>query len=755
VTAFVAGLDFVSNLSAPHVLHLKRLGDHLRPRLSLLANDLYKHLQSQSDNWKLLENEAQTSALRSMQEKWLVALFAGPYDEAFWDRQRYIGERHVVLAISLAQIGSTFTYLRTRLVEETIRAAKSEQVAPELWIGALLQLLDACQYVMNSAYERRRLHDAILALRQLTRVYDLESFFHEAARLAITVAQADGAGLLLREDGHLKYRFFHGLPEPYQAFAHWAFPDHAGTSGAAVQRGAPVYVPDYPQSVFAMPEFIDAGLQASLALPIPGPEGIQGALAVSWFQSKPMARVPEDRWDHLRLITDMLGANLYREALEQRAEGLATRDTLTGLPNRRVVKERIESAMARAERHHYLFALLFLDLDGFKPINDRLGHTEGDATLRQVADDLRRVVRGEDSVLRYAGDEFLILVEDIAHISEVETIAQRIVENVRREVRKGDLSLPLSASLGVSLYPFDDGSPEEMVHHADLAMYAAKQAGGNQWQFFDQETGQALAQRQGLVQELRGAMEKEEFVLHWQPIVMLPQRHISGAEALLRWQHPTRGLLGPGEFLEVLEILPMMQSVGRWIIDAAFAQAAQWHSQEHRIDVHINLAAIQLEDPGFLDFLKDRLDCYTAIRSDHIWLEIVERIALRDVPATASMIKACRALGVHFTLDDFGTGAAALQYLVELECSGIKLDKSMVDPMRDSPKHHNMVRAMVDMAKTLSIHVVAEGVEDHHTAELLDALGVQYAQGYLFAKAMDALEMTRLLDAPPPFSVRH
>ncbi len=745
MTTPVGDLGFVSNLSELHVLHLKQLGDHLRPHLSLLADDLYRYLQSQSDNRKLLENKTVASALRSMQEKWLVDLFAGPYDEAFWDRQRYIGERHVALAVTLAQIGSTFTYLRTRLVEETIRAAKTEQTAPEPWISALLQLLDACQYAMNSAYERKRLHDAILALRQLTRVYDLESFFHEAARLAITVAQADGAGLLLRKDGHLKYRFFHGLPEPYQAFAHWSFPDHAGTSGAAVQQGAPVYVPDYPQSAYAMPEFVDAGLQGSLALPIPGPEDTQGVLAVSWFQRKPMARVPEDRWDHLRLITDMLGANLYREALEQRMEGLATRDMLTGLPNRRVVKERIESAMARAERHHYLFALLFLDLDGFKPINDRLGHTEGDAILRQVADDLRRVVRGQDSVLRYAGDEFLILAEDIAHISEVETIAQRIVENVRRDVRKGDLVLPLSASLGVSLYPFDDGSAEEMVHHADLAMYAAKQAGGNQWQFFDQETGQALAQRQGLAQQLRGALEKEEFTLHWQPIVTLPQRHISGAEALLRWQHPTQGLLGPGEFLEVLETLPMMQPVGRWIIETAFAQAAQWHGQGHCMDVHINLAAIQLEDPEFLDFLKDRLDRYSAIRRDHIWLEIVERIALRDIPATASMVKACRALGVHFTLDDFGTGAAALQYLMELECSGIKLDKSMVDPIRHSPKHHNMVRAMVDMAKTLSIHVVAEGVEDNHTAEILDALGVQHAQGYLFAKPMEAAEMTRML----------
>lgn len=680
-----------------------------------------------------------------MQNEWLKNLFIGQYDTAFWDTQRTMGERYIELAIPLSQIWATFTFLRAVLVGEAIRAAMVEQTDPAAWINSLLHLLDTCQFVMSMAYERKRLHDAILALRQLARIYDLEEFFHEAARLAITVAQADGAGLLCQGDGQLKYRFFHGLPVAYQAFAKWSFPDHLGTSGAAVQRKEAIYVSDYPQSVYAMPEFVDAGLQGSLAIPVPGPEGIQGVLAISWFQSRPQARIPEDRWDHLRLITDMLGANLYRERLENRMEGLATQDMLTGLPNRRAAMACITTAMARAERHQFLFALLFLDLDGFKPINDRLGHHAGDETLQQVAHDLRNALRGEDSVLRYAGDEFMVLVQDIAHIKEVEVIAQRMVETVRRDVQKGDLTLPLSASIGVSVYPFDDGGAEELVHHADLAMYAAKQAGGDQWQFYDDDIGQALAERQCLVHDLHHALGRGEFVLRWQPIVTLSNRHISGAEALLRWQHPTRGLLSPGDFLEILESLPLMQTVGHWIIETAFAQAAQWHSQGHCIDVHINLAATQLEDLELLDFLRKKLRHYPAIHHEYIWLEIVERVALRDIPATAAMIRACRELGLHFSLDDFGTGASALQYLVELECSGIKLDKSMVEPMRDSPKHHNIVRAMVDMAKALSIHVVAEGVEDNHTAEILDALGVQHAQGYLFAKPMDAAEMTRIL----------
>ena len=747
VTASPTALECapLGTFSAQDTLHLRYFGDSLGPRLSHLAEDLYRQLQSQSDTRNVLSDANQAGHLQAMQNEWLKNLFIGQYDTAFWDTQRTMGERYIELAIPLSQIWATFTFLRAVLVGEAIRAAMVEQTDPAAWINSLLHLLDTCQFVMSMAYERKRLHDAILALRQLARIYDLEEFFHEAARLAITVAQADGAGLLCQGDGQLKYRFFHGLPVAYQAFAKWSFPDHLGTSGAAVQRKEAIYVSDYPQSVYAMPEFVDAGLQGSLAIPVPGPEGIQGVLAISWFQSRPQARIPEDRWDHLRLITDMLGANLYRERLENRMEGLATQDMLTGLPNRRAAMACITTAMARAERHQFLFALLFLDLDGFKPINDRLGHHAGDETLQQVAHDLRNALRGEDSVLRYAGDEFMVLVQDIAHIKEVEVIAQRMVETVRRDVQKGDLTLPLSASIGVSVYPFDDGGAEELVHHADLAMYAAKQAGGDQWQFYDDDIGQALAERQCLVHDLHHALGRGEFVLRWQPIVTLSNRHISGAEALLRWQHPTRGLLSPGDFLEILESLPLMQTVGHWIIETAFAQAAQWHSQGHCIDVHINLAATQLEDLELLDFLRKKLRHYPAIHHEYIWLEIVERVALRDIPATAAMIRACRELGLHFSLDDFGTGAAALQYLVELECSGIKLDKSMVAPMRDSPKHHNIVRAMVDMAKALSIHVVAEGVEDNHTAEILDALGVQHAQGYLFAKPMDAAEMTRIL----------
>lgn len=754
MTSSSTGLTFDAPdaITAQKALVLQQLGEHLRPRLSPLIDELWNSLQSAPEAQPFILDDAQASTLRILQETWLTDLFSGQYDAAFWDQQRHLGQQYIDLTVPLEHIAKFFTFFRSRLIAELIDVTSATPSAPVPGISALLQLLDACQYVMNRVYAHKRLHSTILALRQLARVYDLECFFHEAAKQAITVAQADGAGLILRTAGQLQYRFFHGLPPQYQAFAHWSFPDHAGTSGAAVQRGEPVYVRDYPQSVYAMPEFVDAGLQGSLALPVPGPEGIQGALVISWFQTQPMARIPEDRWDHLRLITDMLGANLYREALENRMEGLATRDMLTGLPNRRVVTERIQTAMARAERHQYLFALFFLDLDGFKPINDRLGHTVGDETLRQVADDLRQVLRGEDSVLRYAGDEFLVLAEEITHISEVEAIAQRIVNCVRREVCKGELILPLSASVGVSIYPFDDGDAEAMVHHADLAMYTAKEAGGDRWQMYDQETGQALARRQSLAQELRAALEKVEFVLHWQPIVTLPHRQISGAEALLRWQHPTRGLLGPGEFLEVLETLPLMQPVGHWIVETAFAQAAQWHRQGHLMDIHINLAAIQLEEPELLDFLKACLDRYPAIHHDHIWLEIVERVALRDIPATAAMIKACRALGLHFSLDDFGTGASALQYLVELECSGIKLDKSMVEPMRDSPRHHNLVRAMVDMARSLSIHVVAEGVEDSHTAEILDALGVQHAQGYLFAQPMAAPAMTCLLDETNPFT---
>ncbi|MBU2837964.1 EAL domain-containing protein [Acidithiobacillus thiooxidans] len=686
--------------------------------------------------------------LPPLQPAWLQRLFCGVYDASFWTYQESIGQQLAANAFPSMGIAIGLDTFRTAFIQCL------QETIPNGWIAELqtplLRLLDPCHYAMQSAYTQARLQSLTRDLRQLLQHYDLVTFFEQAADLAQIMAGADGAGLILRADGQLHYRFFHGLSSHYTDLAGIAFPETAGNAGQAFQENRAVYLRDYPASGTAMPEFVAAGLKASLAIPLLGPEGPIGVLVLSWFQSPAPEQIPEDHWEYLRLLADLLGAQLHRETLEERLQNLAAEDLLTGLPNRRVAKERLHRAMARSYRHQRLFALFFMDLDGFKAINDQMGHHQGDVVLQQVAQDIQKVLRTEDSLLRYAGDEFLIIVEDLRQVSEIEEMAVRILSAVHREVRQNYHHLPLSASLGIVIYPLDDGDPESLLHQADLAMYAAKQAGGNRWAFYDSRLSEMAQKNQEILHNLQHSDENQEFLLYWQPIVTLPERRLSGVEALLRWQHPEKGLLSPSDFIGALEgNHRLMQTTGRWVLASAFAVAADWHGRGYLLDVHINVAAAQLEDPQFLTFLQSLLQQHPEVQGQHIWLEIVERAALEDITRMAALVASCRPLGIRFTLDDFGTGAAPLKYLIDLDCGGIKLDKSMVDAAVQSDRHARFLQAIVDMAHDLSLHVVAEGVETEETLKLLETIGVTQVQGYLLGRPMTQQAMEkRLLDTP-------
>lgn len=677
--------------------------------------------------------------------EWFRRLFSGTYEQAFWEEQLLIGERLATASVPDQVLPQVFMTLRTLLL-----AQKEDAILPGRGLSSwsnLLRVLDACQYVQHFGLERERRHTVLRQLRGLLQLVDFESFFSTSAQLACGIAKADGAGLILREEGMLRYRFFHGLSARYQDLGQWEFPETEGVSGAALARGEPVYVPDYPGSPWAMQEFVTAGLRASLAIPLPGmaDEPMPGVLVISWFQQPAPQRIPEANWDHLRLLADLLGANLYRERLEHRMEGLATQDLLTGLPNRRIVQERLRAAMSRSDRHQRLAALFFLDLDGFKPINDQLGHHCGDDVLCTIASQLCAIVRAEDCVIRYAGDEFLVILEDIANVEEVECIASRLLQAAQCSVADEQTRLQVSASMGAVIYPFSDGSAEELIRQADLAMYAAKDAGGNTWKLFGRDLVETQPQEESLYQELILAQERKEFELLWQPIINLSDHTISGVEALLHWRHPERGLLGPGEILAPLERSRMILEVGHWVLKTALAQAASWQIQGNLLDIHINLSAVQLEDADFVSVLQQALAEHPSVDCRHIWLEVAERVALRDIPATASVIRAARRLGVHFTLQDYNSGIAALQYLTGLACDGIKLDRDMMRGMAEPSPACQHVRAVMDVASDLSLQVVAEGVEDEEMANTLRDLGVHKAQGHWFSPPVSAAELQMVL----------
>lgn len=724
---------------------LQQWGMTLRTAIPAMAEEVIAVLQQQA-----FFGGASLSlySLKGWLETWLYSLADGRYDAAFWEKQKAIGAQYAEHANLPLAVTIGFHRFR-RMLPQHLQAHFPDGGNASALQGSLLRLLDACQHVMQCAYTQARLHHLSKSLRGVLQHYDLATFFEQAADLARNLAGADGAGLILPQAGQLHYRFFHGLSQHYFDLAETVFPIGTGNAGQAFEQNQVIYLRDYPASPTAMPNFMAAGLQASLAIPLPGPEGPIGVLVLSWFNTPAPERITADHWELLRLLADLLGAQRYREKLEKRLESLAGEDLLTGLPNRREAKARVHRAMARTYRHQRLFALFFLDLDGFKAINDQMGHHQGDLVLQQVSRDLLAALRADDSLMRYAGDEFLVIAEDLRHVREVEELADRLVAVVHREVQQDNARLPLTVSMGIVIYPLDDGDPEAMIHQADLAMYAAKQAGGDRWAFYDAQLGEKAQKNHEIVNAIRQSSAFHDFVLYWQPIVTLPDRRITGAEALLRWRHPERGLLTPGDFIDALEgNRALMQAAGRWILAEAFATAADWHGRGYGLDIHINVAAAQLDDPQFLSMLRSLLQQYPAIQPEHLWLEIVERVALQDRDRSAALAAGCQALGIRFTLDDFGTGAAPMQYLVDLDCGGIKLDKSMINAACQNARHGRFLKAMVDMARDLELHVVAEGVEDEAALALLETIGVSQVQGYLLGRPMPREALEACLDQP-------
>lgn len=580
--------------------------------------------------------------------------------------------------------------------------------------------------------------DSVLnRLQHLVRVYEFSTFFEETARLAADLMEADGAAFIVHEDHNLRYLFFHGLPTSYSDLSKHVFPDDRGNSGAALRTDRAIYVPDYPHSAHAMPEYVATGLQASLALPVHGPQGASGILAVAWFRPAP-AELAESTLHLAQLLADMLGAAWYRMGIELHLEQIATRDILTGIPNRYQLEERLNIACARALRDQRILAIVLLDIDGFKEVNDSLGHRAGDRLLREIVTRLHDVLRASDTIVRLAGDEFILLLEKLHSPRDLEDVLQRILLALNIRIGVDNQQVGITVSAGVTTYPHDNVDPVELIHHADQAVYRAKASGGNCWSYYDHADDDRRRSAQHLRGELERALSKQEFVLYWQPIIDMQSGLCVAAEALIRWQHPERGLLLPDSFLDVAENSTVMQRIGAWVIHNACQHGEAWAKQGILPDIQINLAARQVENHRLCDDLRRALAGCPALPTERICLELVERIALRDIAKTTRLISDCQSLGVRFALDDFGTGPAALQYLLELGCNQIKIDHSFVIPMTGSQRHQRMIQAMIQMAHALGVTVTAEGIENMESAELLRQMRADRGQGYGIAMPMPA-----------------
>ena len=437
--------------------------------------------------------------------------------------------------------------------------------------------------------------------------------------------------------------------------------------------------------------------------------------------------------------TRMLGVSIdvtpQREQ-EELLQKLAHYDALTGLPNRVLLAHRLQDGMAQARAQGTQLGVAYLDLDGFKPVNDRLGHGAGDRLLVVVAGRLSRALRPQDCVARLGGDEFVILMPGLATHGDGERLLQRVMESISSPYTLDTERVAVTASIGYTVFPSDDADADTLLRHADQAMYAAKQAGRNRFHQFDaaQERAQREQREQGL--RLREALMQAQFVLFLQPKVVMQTGQVVGAEALVRWQHPERGLLPPGAFLPLLNGTELEIDFGQWVVDAALAQLEQLLDAGLNLPVSVNISAQQIQHPDFAGWMVLCLARHPRVAPQLLELEITESAALYDLTAVTETLATLRALGVAISLDDFGTGYSSLTYLRRLPMDTLKIDQSFVQGMMADPGDRAIVQGVIGLAQSFGYQVIAEGVETIEQGQLLQQLGCAQAQGYCIARPM-------------------
>ncbi|POZ63418.1 hypothetical protein C2I19_03460 [Chromobacterium alticapitis] len=422
---------------------------------------------------------------------------------------------------------------------------------------------------------------------------------------------------------------------------------------------------------------------------------------------------------------------------EAELDRVAHFDPLTGVANRRLLSDRLRQAIVRATRSGKSCAVCFLDLDGFKAVNDQYGHEVGDQLLVAVSGHLKSVLRGDDTLARLGGDEFVVLLSDISSTEECMLVLDRILAAVAAPVPVGNGVVNVTGSIGVSLYPQDNVDPDTLLRHADQAMYVAKEGGKNRYQLFDPESDRKAQEHRQFMELLRQALSRSEFTLYYQPKVDLFDGEIIGMEALIRWHHPRRGVLAPADFLPHLRGNELEEAFGDWVLDAALKQASQWMESGQDMPVSANVSASYLLGGDFCDKLAAALARYPNVPPDHLELEVQES-AQTDVEKTIETLRGCRELGVRFALDDFGTGYASLNYLRQLPVDTLKIDNSFVHDMLSSADDRRIVEGIVQLAAIFNRDVIAEGVETLEHGALLRKLGCRYAQGFGIARPMEA-----------------
>jgi diguanylate cyclase (GGDEF)-like protein len=435
------------------------------------------------------------------------------------------------------------------------------------------------------------------------------------------------------------------------------------------------------------------------------------------------------------------------EELDRRQEELAfmaTHDVLSGLPNRTLILDRADQMLVRARRHKTPVAALFIDLDNFKSINDTLGHGVGDELLKSVTRRLNGVVRESDAVGRLGGDEFVVLAEDLSLAAGPELIAERLLEALKQpfQLAGGEITLTVTASIGIALG--ERASADELLRDSDIAMYRAKWEGKNRYVVFESGMQEIAQSRMALEMDLRDAMESQEFFLVYQPTFDLCEMTPTGVEALIRWNSPKRGVVGPDEFIPLLEETGLIVQVGRWVLHEACRQGAEWRAAGHQIGMAVNVSARQLDTDELVSDVEEALE-QSGLAPGALTLEITETTLMRNIHETVGRLTAIKDLGVRIAIDDFGTGYSSLAHLQRFPVDALKIDRSFISRLTENPEGETLINTLVQLGKALSLETLAEGIERDTELSMLREKECDSGQGFLFARPLDLASTEKFL----------
>ena len=595
-----------------------------------------------------------------------------------------------------------------------------------------------------------KLHEASRKLLGVMAMISLEKDLLRAGieALADLLQARYGAIGLLDEEGGLREFIFTGISaEAAERIGH--FPEGKGLLGVVVRENQALRMENL--ALDARSAGFPPGhppMKSLLAVPVSRPDKVYGRVYLCDKIDDTPFSVEDEllamSFSHtLALVMDNLREMEATRRAHRELDYLAHFDTLTGLPNRVLLSDRIRQSLAQAARHGCRVALLLIDLDNFKHINDSLGHSAGDCLLKRVARKLSACLRTVDTVARLGGDEFIVVLPDLAEATDAARVAQNLLEIIRVPCLYETQQIYISSTIGISMYPEDGGDLDRLLTNADIAMYHAKAMGKNAYQFYAADMNIHAHNYLKLVGRLRHALKREEFVLYYQPQVELATGRTHAVEALLRWNNAELGLVSPADFIPLAEETGLIASIGEWVLRTACKQANEWSAAGLEIRVCVNLSVNQLQPPLASVVASALAD--SGLPPALLELEVTESALMRDIEGAMATMRTIRQLGVRFAIDDFGTGYSSLNYLKRMPLDVLKIDKSFVNDIADDSNDAAIVAAITEMARQLGLDVVAEGVETEAQLEFLRQRACRHGQGYLFSHPLPSGQVTRLL----------